>query len=242
MKFLKQVLNQKEKLKDLVHKRSLSAKPLLYVSGKSHLKNRRQSRYKGFRKPGAGRKARWPDVLYDLKAWVGEEQRSYGHSVTKEILCDRYLVLLQAKESALKASAREAVDPLKKAELEKSEEEARSESQRILKETKFRNNKKQSLVEQCELKALKPDLTTKLSLQEEFVRSVLTWQSFDKTVWKACFASLECLSESVADAAAFRKDVSSMVLLFSDQIPLWVKAGSEKELFAKFEHKPVQQS
>ena len=205
------------------------------------MKNRRQSRYKGFRKPGAGRKARWPDVLHDLKAWV-EEQRSYGHSVTKEVLCDRYLVLLQAKETALKASAREAVDPLKKAELEKSEKEARNESQRILKESKFRNNKNVSLVEQCELKALKPDLTTKLSLQEEFVRSVLTWQSFDKTVWKACFASLECLAESVADAAAFRQHVSSMVLLFSDQIPLWVKAGSEKELFAKFEHKPVQQS
>ena len=99
------------------------------------MKNRRQSRYKGFRKPGAGRKARWPDVLHDLKAWV-EEQRSYGHSVTKEVLCDRYLVLLQAKETALKASAREAVDPLKKAELEKSEEEARNESQRILKESK----------------------------------------------------------------------------------------------------------
>ena len=33
MKFLKQVLNQKEKMQKLVQSKSLSAKPLLYVSG-----------------------------------------------------------------------------------------------------------------------------------------------------------------------------------------------------------------
>ena len=188
----------------LVQTRSLTSTPLVRSSGKHFLKTRLQSRYKGFRKPGAGRKAKWLDVQKDLKVW-SEGQRAYGHTLTREILLDKYMVLLQAKEASLKAEAASAVDPLQKAALLKLQGEASDEGKRLLTSKRARDSKKSRLLQVCELKSLRPDVTTKLSLQEEYVRSVLTWQSFDRTIWKACFSDLSELSELVADAESFRK-------------------------------------
>ena len=237
---LKKIIAEKDDLTSLVQSRSLTSDPLRTSCGKAFLKSARQSRYKGFRKPGAGRKARWPDLPENLKTWC-EEQRSYCHELTREILLDKYLVLLQEKEASLKHESEVAVDPLQKAALLKLEKEAAEEGKNLLAKKSARDSKKTRLAELCELKALRPDLTTKLSQQEEYVRSVLTWQSFDRTIWKACFAPLAELEESVADAEGFRKNVKSMIVLFSDQVPLWVKKGSEKQLFARFESKPVSQ-
>ena len=97
---LKKILEEKDELSQLVHKRSLSKNPLVHSQGKSSLKSRNQCRYKGFRKPGAGRKAKFPDVQQDLKAW-SEEQRAYGHTLTREVLLDKYLMLLQSKKRKL---------------------------------------------------------------------------------------------------------------------------------------------
>ena len=49
-------------------------------------------------------------------------------------------------------------------------------------------NRLRHLLFQLEAKALKPDLTTKLSPSEDKIRAHLTWQAFDRMLWKACFA------------------------------------------------------
>ena len=82
---LQKILSEKDELAVLVQKRPLTSTPLARSSGKQFLKRRQRSRYKGFRKLGAGRKAKWPDVQKDLKLW-SEEQRAYGHSRRKKLV------------------------------------------------------------------------------------------------------------------------------------------------------------
>lgn len=88
-------------------------------------------------------------------------------------------------------------------------------------------------------KLLKPDLVTK---QEEQVRAQLTWQALDHMLWKAVFGPVSGLQGLVCDPEAFRNSVENLTLIFSDQIPLWIKMGSEREVYAKWESAPVPQS
>ena len=69
----------------------------------------------------------------------------------------------------------------------------------------------------------------------------LTYQSLDHTLWTACFSPLEQLAERVAKPSEFREHISDLVLICSDQIPLWIKSGSERELFAEWAHNPLPQ-
>ena len=86
-----------------------------------------------------------------------------------------------------------------------------------------------------------PDLKTKLSEAEEQVFAKLTYQSLDHTLHLACFAPLEDLPVRVANPLEFRQNLGGLVVVCSDQIPLWIKAGSERELYADWEHRPLPQ-
>lgn len=100
-------------------------------------------------------------------------------------------------------------------------------------------NRIRSLMHFLDAKLLKPDLVTK---QEEQVRAQLTWQALDHMLWKAVFGPVSGLQGLVCDPEAFRNSVENLTLIFSDQIPLWIKMGSEREVYAKWESAPVPQS
>ncbi|CAE7251393.1 unnamed protein product [Symbiodinium natans] len=103
-------------------------------------------------------------------------------------------------------------------------------------------NRLRQLLHKLGCSLLVPDLTTKLSAEEERVRAALTYQSFDRMLWVAAFSDLEELSEKVIAPKKFRDSVENLVCLFSDQIPLWVKSGQERELFASWERQPCSQA
>ncbi|CAE7388555.1 unnamed protein product, partial [Symbiodinium sp. CCMP2456] len=139
----------------------------------------------------------------------------------------------------LKSAKSASADSFERARLDQKISEGEKQLQSAAKESG--KNRLRQLVHDVGAKNLLPDLKTKLSEQEEQVTAKLTYQSLDHTLHLACFAPLEDLSARVGKAGEFRENISDLVVVCSDQIPLWIKSGSERELFAEWEHQPLPQ-
>jgi len=91
------------------------------------------------------------------------------------------------------------------------------------------------LLAKMRAKVSTPSRSASLNANEELVRCEETWKSFDYVMWLAAFADKELLSKYVADPESFIARRAQTWLLFSDQIPFWVKIGKRKIVTAEFE-------
>ena len=80
-----------------------------------------------------------------------------------------------------------------------------------------------------------PSRAANLTPKMEKDRCQLTWQQFDERCHLACFGEKEELKDYVADVATFQKMRKDTSLVFSDEIPLWIKIGLLKTIFADWE-------
>lgn len=236
---LRKIWVSKDALAKTVKEKRLSANPAKFSGSKGVKRTCAQKRYRGFRLRGAGRKQEFPAVYESLRNWF-DTSRSHGHSVLSHHLISKWELLLQDELSNLRAKlGQKSAAERAKAEL------LLASGQKQLDNAKKPSARKQRITRLKEFlgcKNLKPDLITKLSPEEESVRAMLTWQSLDRLLWKALFGPLSELEPLVCDPQEFRDNCDKLVLICSDQIPLWVKMGSEKELFAHWEFQPVEQS
>lgn len=207
-------------------------------SGQTSGGTARPGRSGGWRLSGAGRKSEFADVATSLRSWF-EEARAHGHSVKKRHLLARWTFLMTSELVRLKSAKSASADSFERARLDQKISEGEKQLQSAAKESG--KNRLRQLVHDVGAKNLLPDLKTKLSEQEEQVTAKLTYQSLDHTLHLACFAPLEDLSARVGKAGEFRENISDLVVVCSDQIPLWIKSGSERELFAEWEHQPLPQ-
>ena len=236
---LRKIWVSKNVLTKTAKEKRLSANPSMFSASKGVKKKSAEKRYRGFRLKGAGRKVEFPAVYQSLRNWF-DCSRSHGHSVLPQHLISKWEVLLNDELLNLKAE----LDQKSDAERAKAELLIAS-GQKQLDNAKKPSARKQRITRLKDFlccKNLKPDLVTKLSPEEESVRAMLTWQSLDRLLYKAVFAPLCELEPLVCNAKEFRDNCDKLVLIFSDQIPLWVKMGAEKELFASWECQPVEQS
>ena len=236
---LKKIWVSKTVLAKTAKEKRLSANPSKFAASKGVKKTSAEKRYRGFRLKGAGRKQEFPAVYESLRNWF-DSSRSHGHSVLPQHLISKWEVLLHDELLNLKAE----LDQKSDAERAKAELLIAS-GQKQLDNAKKPDARKQRIIRLKQFlccKNLKPDLVTKLSPEEESVRAMLTWQSLDRLLYKAVFAPLCELEPLVCNAKEFRDNCDKLVLICSDQIPLWVKMGAEKELFASWEFQPVEQS
>ena len=58
--------------------------------------------------------------------------------------------------------------------------------------------------------------------------------NFDNRLWQASFGTQTDLKDWVADVSTWRKNQRDTWLVFSDEIPLWVKIGMLKTVFASW--------
>ncbi|CAE7717348.1 unnamed protein product [Symbiodinium sp. CCMP2592] len=181
------------------------------------------------------------DKKYVKKLWARRENesRAYGHSVKKRHLLSQWQLLLSKELLKLKSAKSASADSFERGRLDQKISEGEKQLQSAAKDSG--KNRLRQLLLDVGAKNLQPDLKTKLSESEEMVSAKLTYQSLDRTLWTACFAPLEDLATRVAKPSEFREHVSDLVVICSDQIPLWVKSGSERELFAEWEHNPLPQ-
>ena len=91
------------------------------------------------------------------------------------------------------------------------------------------------LLQKMHAKVRAPSRVSPLTLQEEKVRCEVTWKQFDFCCWLAAFADLKELSKWVANPEEFILHRKDTWLIFSDQIPFWVKIGKQKTVLAEFE-------
>ncbi|CAE7228958.1 unnamed protein product [Symbiodinium sp. CCMP2592] len=216
----------------------LPGKHLSARSGKGRAKVTARKRGQGFRLTGAGRKTEFSAVKAALRTWF-EESRAYGHSVKKRHLLSQWQLLLSQELLKLKSAKSACADSFERGRLDQKISEGEKQLQSAAKDSG--KNRLRQLLLDVGAKNLEPDLKTKLSESEEMVSAKLTYQSLDRTLWTACFAPLEDLATRVAKPSEFRDHVSDLVVICSDQIPLWIKSGSERELFAEWEHNPLPQ-
>lgn len=179
------------------------------------------------RRSGAGRKYRLKEIMLEVKLWHDAERRM-GHQV------DASDVRLEFEDRAqwhivAEQGKKEGAD-VKKVELWKKFIEVMSQMS-LKMERQFASR----LCQKMKVKLLTPSRYSQLTPKEERVRCELTWQQFDERLWIAAAADAKELSTWVADPQDFITKRSQTWLVFSDQIPFWVKIGFMKILYAEFE-------
>ena len=240
LNLLKQIWKQRHSYCTTSKKYRLSLNPGKYSGSKGVKKDALKRCYTGIRLRGAGRRSDFPEVLESVKAWFNSS-RSHGLTVLPRHLLTQYQLKLTESVARLESELAVCNDKSERAKLDLRIQSGK----KLLKNSESKaggKNRLRHLMFLLEAKALKPDLTTKLSPAEEQIRAHLTWQAFDYMLWKACFAPVSALENLVCQPQQFRDSVKKLALVFSDQIPLWIKMGSEKEVFAKWESAPVPQS
>ena len=187
-------------------------------------------RNKGMRAEGGGRKWHFKAHTEYLKRWH-EMERMRSHSIDKFDLKDEWMDRLEIDIKVLQAST-EKFTKMDKLYLEKMQEKLE-----VLK-----NGTPKAIEAAIDRMAAKiggrmntPSRAADLSPYEEQIRCHLTWQNFDERLWLAGCAEQDELRHWVADAQKFVEDREDTWLVFSDQIPLWVKIGLLKILYAEFE-------
>ena len=74
-----------------------------------------------------------------------------------------------------------------------------------------------------------PPRLTVLSIEEERSRWMSTLQAYDRLLWDAMRS--EFLQDQVFDPDAFVRGVEDLVVCHCDQVPVWLRIGSQKQLY-----------
>ena len=194
-----------------------------------------------YRKAGAGAKREIPRVYEKVEQWFKSE-RMHGHTVLQRHLGWKYAEFLDEEvvnleEKLQKADHHEKVKLKHTLDKAKKQQEAHKNPKRIEK-------RGHALVQAFGASIRKPNLMTQLAPVEEQVRAEISWNYFDWQVWKMSkAASDDTLAASMfARPSDAQKSIKEAVLEFSDQIPVWVKKPSEKEVYGAWEIKTSQKS
>ena len=78
----------------------------------------------------------------------------------------------------------------------------------------------------------RPSRYTELTPEQEEINWQVTWQGFDRAQWLAAFGTVEDLKPHIADPARFINRREDTALIFSDQVPVWIKIGNRKIVFS----------
>ncbi|CAE7439407.1 unnamed protein product, partial [Symbiodinium sp. CCMP2592] len=233
---------QRSLVKKTSQKNKLSRKPHRYTGAKGTKRSHLKRAYRGFRLPGAGRKHSFPDLVDKAREWFNE-MRSYGNQVLRVDLYNYYIHLMEMDKIRVQAdlSDPKLLQPKRTPlQVRLSELDKQLASQK--KSDKAKESLKGRLEKWCSARNLRPHLVTKLTPLQEQSRCHLTWQSFDRALWLAACSDEETLGKHVSKPKQFLEHRASLAILFADQIPLWIKAGAERSLFAEWERKPTSQA
>ncbi|CAE7553254.1 unnamed protein product [Symbiodinium sp. CCMP2592] len=236
--FAKKSKMRLDKLQDIWANRStwaqLEKKDHGNMIGGEHSKQRPRMRAEG-----AGAKRQFPEVVQKLGHWLDKE-RAHGHQVLQRHLAWQYELLLQEhmveltelleSEKSKDMSTEERQQHEVKLKLAEKQIEAMHGSEKLM------NKRAKTLATWLGAETRVPNLVTQISSVEQQVRAELSWQHHDWCIHKVASADEDFMRQYFARpneiTPAIRK---ACVLGFSDQVPLWLKSGSKKEIMASWE-------
>ena len=180
------------------------------------------------RQPGARGYLGTTDHLRDerqtIRLWAEYEEQC-GHSLGRLDIFRQFKMLVVCKQQALLTAQAERG-------LTSEEEKALSFSQERLTAWDIGRKKDKAalnLLSQISFVERKTNRLTKLSYEEETARLHCSWQLYDYLIWLTAKGSLEDLKSFVARPEDWRKNWKQTVLLFTDQIPAWLKVEGGKQ-------------
>ena len=215
------------------YKQSTSIEDRAESRGAQGVHGQGKAKTQRMRASGAGAKLEFPELYEKNKHWL-EAERGHGHVALPRHVSWKYESFLAEELARLDARVNE---------------EENEQQQRLLKERLDRGNRQKMSLEKPKnqdkrakhlmswmgARAQTPNLVTQLSEVEQQVRAELTWNQFDFQAWQISSKKNELYHEMFAQPDKAKKHAHQCVLGFSDQIPLWVKKPSSKEVFAGFE-------
>ena len=98
---------------------------------------------------------------------------------------------------------------------------------------KVHEHRQEQLMRFCGARLRKPQRLTTLSVHEERCRWKCTLQAYDRLLWEAMRP--ECLEEKVVDPKAFVEGIEEAVAIHADQVPCWLRIGTQKQLYGNAE-------
>ncbi|CAE7236277.1 unnamed protein product [Symbiodinium sp. CCMP2592] len=239
---LKEMYSLKDAWADTVKKLNLSTSASVCHKAAGLKHGKRGHAKPRLRQPGGGRKKDWPEAVDACKTFL-EMERAHGHTVLKRHLLWRFCEEVEKLGVAAKAEAMEMseLDPRRRPLLKKAEK-AQQQVKRLLSNDKLGLAKAGQVAEWVGAKDLCPNLKTTMSEIDQRVSAELTWQAHDADLRLLAYGNEEELKPLFAKPSEFMAVRKQTFIGMSDQIPVWVKKTSSKELFAEFEHAARPQS
>ena len=184
------------------------------------------------RAKGAGLKSQ-VDFLYPVVKAFFEDMRAGGHFVDKKDFVEEfttaaevYLAKLQVK---IETQALTVVEKRRQGELQERLKNLETKPDAV----RYLGDK---LQEYLGARYLKPQRVMTLSPAEEQARLEATWQHFDFAMW-SMLNDHDWTKDHFAKPAAVKESLKLTSLLFSDQVPFWVKVTAGRQMFGHEERK-----
>ena len=215
----------KYKLSSGVHDRPGSSGAMKGSHGPHAAKQQRK------RASGGGRKLTFPLLYEKTKNWLHDE-RAHGHTVLRRHVAWKFQEFLTAYKLDLQMKQdNEQLSHQEKHDLKAAEKMLEAMSSRQGNADKRADH----IIKWMGAKVMQPNLVTQLSEVEMQVRAELTWQHHDFLISKIAQMREDDYKELFARPDQAKQQMRTCALCFSDQVPLWVKKPSSKEVFANWE-------
>ena len=187
------------------------------------------------RAKGGGRQDKL-SFLYPIVKDFFESMRVHGKYIDAVDL-EEYLqhTMQRYLDEASKPGVAEAVEGTKwqsRVELVQRELERLRDSKSS---RKVHENRQGQLMRYCGARLRRPQRLTTLSLIEERGRWQCTLQGYDRLLWEAMRP--ECLQDLVVNPQAFVEGIEEAVVIHADQVPCWLRIGSQTQLYGNAEVK-----
>ena len=234
---LKQMYEKRSAWKAVVekHRQSLAVESRVGRGASKGLKGSGITRHQRVRAAGGGKKKEFPLVYERVVAWF-QAERAHGHTVLQRHLAWKYSHFLQEEISRLEDEIRKP-DQLDKdiRRLKNQLDKAKKQDQALKKSSKNMDKRGQQLVKWMGAKIRKPNLETQLSAVEQQVRAELSWHYFDWQLHRMISGDEAQLKKMFSKPAEAMRSMKQAVIRCSDQVPIWIKKPSEREVFGEWE-------
>ncbi|CAE7324759.1 unnamed protein product [Symbiodinium sp. CCMP2592] len=187
------------------------------------------------RREGGGTKREFPELVEKVRHWLDKE-RSHGHVVLAKHLAMTYgsFLKVRADELSTLLENEDLSIPDRKA-YQLKRDKAMSQHKVIMSTSKSADKRGAILARWLGASIRVPNLTTQISEVEMQVRAELSWQYHDYFMSIISRGDDE-LRKFCAKMSEVTPEVRKRCVMgFSDQVPLWLKKTSRREVFAKWE-------
>ncbi|CAE7781713.1 Bbs2, partial [Symbiodinium necroappetens] len=169
-----------------------------------------------------------------------KKERAHGHQVLQRHLAWQYELLLhehmQELTELLEDEKSKDMSTHERQQHENKLKKAEKQVESMSADTKVMHRRAQTLAKWLGAETRVPNLVNQISEVEMQVRAELTWQHHDWRIHKVASADHEFDMQFFARPREITPDIrKACVLGFSDQVPLWLRCGSHREVFASWE-------